>query len=217
MLKRLIVVVAVIAALAVPATAAAGAGGGKNIVETAAGSKEFSTLVSLVKRAGLVGTLSGSKPYTVFAPTNAAFAKVPKKTLTMLMESRSLLRKVLLYHVLPGKVPASKVLKTKSATTAEGEAVQFSVRGKSAYVNESKIVKTDIECSNGIIHVIDTVLIPPNLPPPPPPRAGRRRRPPPPPPPPPPPRGPAASTWSPTRCSGRCRSSPRSRSGCSTC
>jgi uncharacterized surface protein with fasciclin (FAS1) repeats len=162
MLKRLLVIVAVVAALAAPASVAAAAGS-KNIVETAAGSKQFSTLVSLVKKAGLVGTLSGSKPYTVFAPTNAAFAKVPKKTLNALLENKAMLRKVLLYHVLPGKVPASKVLMMKSATTAEGEKVQFSVRGKSAFVNESKIVKTDIECSNGIIHVINAVLIPPNL------------------------------------------------------
>jgi uncharacterized surface protein with fasciclin (FAS1) repeats len=163
MLKRLIVVVAVIAALAVPAATATAAGGGKTIVETAAGSKQFSTLVSLVKKAGLVGTLSGKTQYTVFAPTNAAFAKVPKATLKMLGENKAMLKKVLLYHVLPGRVPASKVLKMRSATTAEGEKVQFSVRGKSAYVNESKIIKTDIECSNGIIHAINAVLIPPAL------------------------------------------------------
>jgi uncharacterized surface protein with fasciclin (FAS1) repeats len=162
MLKRLIAVVAVVAALAVPASVASAASS-MNIVETAAGNPQFSTLVSLVKKAGLVGTLSGKTPYTVFAPTNAAFAKVPKKTLTMLGENKAMLKKVLLYHVLPGKVPASKVLKMKSATTAEGEKVQFSVRGKSAYVNESKIIKTDIECSNGIIHVINAVLIPPDL------------------------------------------------------
>jgi uncharacterized surface protein with fasciclin (FAS1) repeats len=162
MLKRLIVIVAVVAALAVPASAAAAAGG-KNIVETAAGSKQFSTLVTLVKKAGLVGTLSGKGPYTVFAPTNAAFAKVPKKTLNELLENKSLLRKVLLYHVLPGKVPASKVVTLESAKTAEGASVQFSVRGKSAFVNESKIIKTDIGASNGIIHVINAVLIPPNL------------------------------------------------------
>jgi uncharacterized surface protein with fasciclin (FAS1) repeats len=164
MLKRLIVVGAVICALAVPAAAASGAGSAeKNIVETAAGSKEFSTLVSLVKKAGLVGTLSGSTEYTVFAPTNAAFAKVPKATLKMLGENKAMLKKVLLYHVLPGRVPAAKVLKTKSATTAEGEKVTFSVRGKSAFVNEAKIIKTNIECSNGIIHVINAVLIPPAL------------------------------------------------------
>jgi uncharacterized surface protein with fasciclin (FAS1) repeats len=162
MSKRIIAVLAVVSALALPLSAGAAAPS-KNIVETAAGSKQFSTLVSLVKKAGLVNTLSGSTDYTVFAPTNAAFAKVPKKTLNMLLENKSLLRKVLLYHVLPGKVPASKVVKTDSAKTAEGASVEFSVRGKSAYVNESRIVKTDIGCSNGIIHVINAVLIPPNL------------------------------------------------------
>jgi uncharacterized surface protein with fasciclin (FAS1) repeats len=162
MLKRLIALVAIVAALAIPAGTATAAGG-KNIVETAAGSKQFSTLVSLVEKAGLVGTLSGKGPYTVFAPTNAAFAKVPKKTLNMLLENKSMLRKVLLYHVLPGRVPASKVVTFGSAKTAEGASVQFSVRGKSAFVNESKIIKTDIGASNGIIHVINTVLIPPNL------------------------------------------------------
>jgi uncharacterized surface protein with fasciclin (FAS1) repeats len=160
--KRIIAVIAVVCAVALPISSA-GAASSKNIVETAAGSKQFSTLVSLVKKAGLVGTLSGKTDYTVFAPTNAAFAKVPKKTLNMLLENKSMLRKVLLYHVLPGKVPASKVLETESAKTAEGASVKFSVRGKSAFVNESKIVKTNIECSNGIIHVINAVLIPPNL------------------------------------------------------
>ncbi len=162
MLKRLFAVVMVIAALAVPASAASAAGG-KNIVETAAGNPQFSTLVSLVEKAGLAETLSGKGPYTVFAPTNAAFAKVPKKTLNMLASNTAMLKKVLLYHVLPGRVPASKVVKLKSAKTAEGASVQFSVRGKSAFVNESKIIKTDINCSNGIIHVINAVLIPPSM------------------------------------------------------
>ena len=108
MFKRFIVIGALIAALAIPATTA-GATASKNIVETAAASKQFSTLVSLVKKAGLVGTLSGKGPYTVFAPTNAAFAKVPKKTLTELGENKSMLRKVLLYHVLPGRVPANLI------------------------------------------------------------------------------------------------------------
>ncbi len=162
MRNRIVALLAALCVLALP-VAGAGAAPKKDIVETAASSKQFSTLVSLVKKAGLAGTLSGSTDYTVFAPTNAAFAKVPKKTLNMLLEDKSMLRKVLLYHVLPGKVPASKVLKTKSAKTAEGSTVQFSVRGKSAYVNESKIVKTDIGASNGIIHVINAVLIPPDL------------------------------------------------------
>ena len=163
MLKRTLALLCASAAIVALPAASANAAPSENIVETAAAAPQFSTLVSLVEKAGLVGTLSGSTDYTVFAPTNAAFAKVPKKTLNELLAKKSLLKKVLLYHVLPGKVPASKVLKTKSAKTAEGASVQFSVRGKSAFVNESKIIKTDIPASNGIIHAINAVMIPPNL------------------------------------------------------
>ena len=159
--KRLLAVAAAIAVFALPVSSAAAAAPSKNIVETAAGQPQFSTLVSLVKKAGLVGTLSGKTNYTVFAPTNAAFAKVPKKTLNQLASNKAMLRKVLLYHVLPGKVPAAKVLKTKSAKTAEGSKVTFSVRGKAAFVNDAKITKTDIRCSNGIVHAINRVLLPP--------------------------------------------------------
>jgi uncharacterized surface protein with fasciclin (FAS1) repeats len=160
MLKRLLMLTAAICLIALPAGSATAAPG-KNIVETAAGAPQFSTLVSLVKRAGLVGTLSGKTNYTVFAPTNAAFAKVPDKTLDALAADKAMLKSVLLYHVLPGKVPAAKVLKMKSATTAEGSKVTFSVRGKSAFVNDSKITRTDIKASNGIIHSINAVLLPP--------------------------------------------------------
>jgi uncharacterized surface protein with fasciclin (FAS1) repeats len=160
MLKRLLVLAAAISLIALPASSASAAPS-KNIVETAAGAPQFSTLVSLVKKAGLVGVLSGKTNYTVFAPTNAAFNKVPKKTLNELASDKAMLKKVLLYHVLPGKVPASKVLKTKSATTAEGSKVTFSVRGKNAFVNNSRITKTDIRCSNGIVHAINAVLLPP--------------------------------------------------------
>lgn len=162
MFKRMLAVLAVIAVSAVPATAASAAAPSKNIVETAAGAPQFSTLVSLVKKAGLVGVLSGKTNYTVFAPTNAAFDKVPEKTLNQLASNKAMLKKVLLYHVLPGKVPASKVLKTKSAATAEGSKVTFSVRGKNAFVNDAKITKTDIRCSNGIVHAINAVLLPPS-------------------------------------------------------
>ncbi|HST69251.1 MAG TPA: fasciclin domain-containing protein [Solirubrobacterales bacterium] len=160
MLKRLLVLAAAISLIALPAGIASAAPS-KNIVETAAGAPQFSTLVSLVKKAGLVGVLSGKTNYTVFAPTNAAFNKVPKKTLNELAADKAMLKKVLLYHVLPGKVPAAKVLKMKSATTAEGSKVEFSVRGKNAFVNDAKITKTDIRCSNGIIHSINAVLLPP--------------------------------------------------------
>jgi uncharacterized surface protein with fasciclin (FAS1) repeats len=160
MLKRLIVLATAIAVLALPA-AGASAAPSKNIVETAASKPQFSTLVSLVKKAGLVGVLSGKTNYTVFAPTNAAFARVPKATLDELGKDKAMLKQVLLYHVLPGKVPASKVLKMKSAKTAEGSKVTFSVRGKNAFVNDAKIIKTDVRCSNGIIHAINGVLLPP--------------------------------------------------------
>ena len=160
MLKRLLVLAAAISLIALPASSASAAPS-KNIVETAAGAPQFSTLVSLVKKAGLVGVLSGKTNYTVFAPTNAAFAKVPKKTLNELAADKAMLKKVLLYHVLPGKVPASKVLKMESAKTAEGSRVEFSVRGKNAFVNDAKITKTDIRCSNGIVHAINAVLLPP--------------------------------------------------------
>jgi uncharacterized surface protein with fasciclin (FAS1) repeats len=162
MLKRLLVLATAIAVLALP-VGSASAAPKKDIVETAAGAPQFSTLVSLVKKAGLVGTLSGKTSYTVFAPTNAAFAKVPKKTLGDLASDKAMLKKVLLYHVLPGKVPASKVLKTKSATTAEGSKVTFSVKGKNAFVNDAKITQTDIRASNGIIHAINRVLLPPDM------------------------------------------------------
>jgi uncharacterized surface protein with fasciclin (FAS1) repeats len=156
---RLIVLAAMITALVLPAAATAAPS--KNLVETAASKPQFSTLVSLVKKAGLVGVLSGKTNYTVFAPTNAAFKKVPKETLDELAKNKSMLKSVLLYHVLPGKVPASKVLKTKSAKTAEGSQVTFEVRGMSAFVNDAKIIKTDVRCSNGIIHAINGVLLPP--------------------------------------------------------
>ncbi|HET7417812.1 MAG TPA: fasciclin domain-containing protein [Solirubrobacterales bacterium] len=160
MLKRTLALLAALMVIALP-VGSASAAPSKNIVETAAGSPQFSTLVSLVKKAGLVGTLSGKTKYTVFAPTNAAFAKVPKKTLNELASNKAMLKKVLLYHVLPGTVPAAEVLKTKSAKTAEGAKVTFSVRGDNAFVNDAKIIKTDIRCSNGIVHAINAVLLPP--------------------------------------------------------
>jgi uncharacterized surface protein with fasciclin (FAS1) repeats len=160
MLKRLLAVAAAIAVFALPVSSATAAPS-KNIVQTAAGSPQFSTLVSLVKKTGLAGVLSGKTNYTVFAPTNAAFNKVPKATLDELAADKAMLKKVLLYHVLPGKVPASKVLKRESAKTVEGSKVTFSVRGKNAFVNDAKITKTDIRCSNGIIHSINAVLLPP--------------------------------------------------------
>ena len=162
MLKRILAVVTVVAVLAVPAGAATAAPS-KNIVETAAAAPQFSTLVSLVKKAGLVKALSGKTKLTVFAPTNAAFEKVPKKTLNMLLDDRKLLRKVLLYHVVAGKLPASKVVKRSGAETLEGERVSFAVKGQKVFVNQARVITPDIRAGNGIIHGIDAVLIPASL------------------------------------------------------
>ncbi len=151
---------AVVTAQAAP-TAPAQAAKAKNIVQIAAADPQFSTLVKLVKQAGLAGTLS-SGSYTVFAPTNAAFKKVPKKTLDALGKDKAKLKQVLLYHVVKGRVPASKVVKLKSAKTVEGSSVSIKVRGKSVFLNSTrKVTKTDIKASNGIVHVINGVLLPP--------------------------------------------------------
>lgn len=141
---------------------AADAAASKTIVGVAAGDPQFSTLVKLVKSAGLATTLSKGS-YTVFAPTNAAFAKVPKSTLTALGKDKAKLKAVLLYHVVKGRVPASKVVKLKSAKTLNGASVRIKVKGGSVYLNGStKVTKTDIKASNGIIHVINKVLLPPS-------------------------------------------------------
>lgn len=135
----------------------------QNIVQIAASNPQFSTLVSLVKEAGLVETLSGKGPFTVLAPTNAAFKKVPAATLAALKADPDKLRAVLTYHVIPGKVPASKVitLNGKSVKTVEGSTVKITVRGKAVKVNNATVTKTDIMATNGVIHVINRVLIPP--------------------------------------------------------
>ena len=132
-----------------------------NIVETAQGAGQFKTLVKLVKKAGLAKTLSGRGPYTVFAPTDAAFAKVPKSTLDGLMSDRAELRSVLLYHVVSGRVPARKVTKLRSAETLNGARVRIRVRDGKVFINGAKVVTPDVKASNGVIHAVNRVLIPP--------------------------------------------------------
>ncbi len=144
--------------LAVSSTAAKA----EDIVGIAAGNKDFSTLVTAVKAAGLVETLQGDGPFTVFAPTNAAFAKLPKATLEALLKDKKALTAILTYHVVSGKVMAADVVKLKDGTkvkTVNGAEVKIGTK-KGVKVNDSNVVKTDIEASNGVIHVIDTVLIP---------------------------------------------------------
>ena len=153
-------------AVAVPAASAGGspsasASADKNIVQVAAGDKQFSTLVSLVKKAGLVKTLSGGE-WTVFARTNKAFAKLPKATLKKVQSDKKLLTSILTYHVVKGEVPASTVvpLNGKSVKTVNGKKGKGTVNGAKVKVNKSNVTKTDVMASNGVIHVIDTVLIP---------------------------------------------------------
>jgi uncharacterized surface protein with fasciclin (FAS1) repeats len=158
-------VLAALAVLAGSSTASAEAASpaaNKNIVQTAVAAGQFKTLVSLVKKAGLAGALTGSGKLTVFAPTDAAFKKVPKATLTKLGKDRALLKSVLLYHVAKGNVKAAQVVKLRSAPTLNGKSVRIAVRNGMVYLNgNSRVTKTDIAASNGTIHVLNRVLIPP--------------------------------------------------------
>jgi uncharacterized surface protein with fasciclin (FAS1) repeats len=130
----------------------------KDIVDVAAGNKDFSTLVTAIKAAGLVETLKGKGPFTVFAPTNEAFAKIPKADLDALLKDKAKLTAVLTYHVVPGKVMAKDV-KAGDAATVNGKAIKITT-DKGVMVNNAKVIKTDVAASNGVIHAIDTVLMP---------------------------------------------------------
>jgi uncharacterized surface protein with fasciclin (FAS1) repeats len=135
----------------------------QNITKTAASLPQFSTLVSLLKQAKLAGALTAKGPYTVFAPTNAAFKKLPPATLAAVKSDPALLKNVLLYHVVKGDVRASQVVKLngKSARTLEGQRVSIDVRGGSVFLNNTvRVTKTDVLATNGVIHVIDKVLVP---------------------------------------------------------
>lgn len=131
-----------------------------NIVQTAVAAGQFKTLVSLVKRAGLAGALAGRGPLTVFAPTDAAFAAVPKATLAELGKNPAKLKAVLLYHVVKGEVTAAQVTKLKSAKTLEGGSVPIHVTSGKVYVGDAQVTKANVMTSNGVIHVINRVLVP---------------------------------------------------------
>ena len=133
----------------------------KTIVDVAAGNPDFSTLVAAVKAAGLVETLSGEGPFTVFAPTNEAFAKLPEGKVDSLLADIPTLKKILTYHVVAGIVMAADVVGLNNATTVQGDDVKIAVVDGKVKLNDSAMVTaTDLEASNGVIHVIDTVLIP---------------------------------------------------------
>ena len=135
---------------------------GKDIVDTAVGAGQFKTLAAALGAAGLVETLKGKGPFTVFAPTDAAFAKLPAGTVEMLLkpENKAKLTAILTYHVVAGKVMAADVVKVTSAKTVQGGSVAVKVTGGKVTIDAANVVTTDIAASNGVIHVIDTVLMP---------------------------------------------------------
>ncbi len=131
-----------------------------NIVEVAVDAGSFSTLVTAVQAAGLVETLSGEGPFTVFAPTDEAFAQIPQADLEALLADKEALTAVLTYHVVPGKVYAQDVVNLSSAETVNGESVDISTMDGKVMVDGATVIATDIEASNGLIHVIDKVILP---------------------------------------------------------
>ena len=130
-----------------------------DIVDTAVSAGQFKTLVKAVQEAGLVDTLKGKGPYTVFAPTDEAFAKLPAGTLEALLKDKQKLAAILTYHVVPGKVMAAQV-KTGPVKTVQGKSLTVSAMNGAVMVDKAKVVKTDIVASNGVIHVIDSVVLP---------------------------------------------------------
>ena len=169
-----LLVVMLVGVAAVASSAPAGTGesaASKTVVGVAAGDKRFSTLVTLVKQAGLAKTLSGKGPFTVFAPTNAAFAKLKQTapdTFAAVTSDKALLAKVLTYHVLAKNVPSTAAVaaakKNASVKTVQGEPIKLSIRaGKLTLNGTSKVIVADVKATNGVIHAIDTVIVPPSL------------------------------------------------------
>jgi uncharacterized surface protein with fasciclin (FAS1) repeats len=134
----------------------------KDIVDTAVAAGSFTTLAKALQAADLVDTLKGKGPFTVFAPTDEAFAKLPKGTLDDLLKpaNKEKLRRILTYHVVPGRVTAAEVVKLKTAKAVSGDTIDIKANGGTVMVDNARVVKTDIAASNGVIHVIDSVILP---------------------------------------------------------
>lgn len=163
---RIALILAAVAAVSVTGAASAsaqqaGATQETDIVDTAVAAGSFDTLATLLQRAGLVDALKGEGPFTVFAPTDAAFAKVPKNKLNALLRNRRKLRRVLLYHVAAGQLEAADVVQRWSIRTLNGRKVRVRVTDSNVFLNRAQVVTPDVMASNGVIHVIDRVLIPP--------------------------------------------------------
>ena len=161
-MTRALLALAAIVALAVPAGASARPAADGNIVQTASSAGSFKTLLALATQAGLADDLASPGPLTVFAPTDAAFRKVPAATLRKLRANPALLRRVLLYHVVSGNVTAARVVKLRSAKTLAGPSVRVRVTGKTVRINTARVTTANVKATNGVIHVIDRVLLPPS-------------------------------------------------------
>ena len=163
MLRRTLLGATAAAGLVAASFSSSFAGGHtKDIVDTAVEAGTFATLVAAVDAAGLVETLKGEGPFTVFAPTDEAFAALPEGTVENLLkpENKDQLVAILTYHVVPGNVKAADVVTLTSAETANGSDVRIRVEEQSVFINDSRVVATDISASNGVIHVVDTVILP---------------------------------------------------------
>lgn len=153
----------IIAMFAVSAATAGNYGTGKapDLVQVAVGAGNFTTLATALKAAGLVEALQGEGPFTVFAPTDEAFAKLPPGTVEGLLKDPAKLKEILLYHVVPGKVMANQVVNLRTATTLQGANVTITAADGGVRINNARVIKTDIQAANGVIHVLDTVILPP--------------------------------------------------------
>jgi len=154
--------VAVVLSLSLGAFAGPKPATSKDIVDTAVAAGSFKTLAAALQAAGLVDTLKGPGPFTVFAPTDDAFAKLPPGTIEELLvpENKDKLVSILTYHVVAGKVTAAQVMKMNSAKTVNGHPLAITANGGTVMVNNAKVIKADILCTNGVIHVIDSVIMP---------------------------------------------------------
>ena len=152
-MKRFVCLLSSFAMFAFAASAA-------DIVDTAVAAGSFKTLVTAVQAAGLVDTLKSAGPFTVFAPTDEAFAKLPAGTVEALLKDPEKLKRILTYHVVPGGVMSGDVMKMKSAKTVEGQSVKIMAMNGKVMIDKAMVLKADIACDNGVIHVIDTVLMP---------------------------------------------------------
>lgn len=159
-IARLMLVGLVTAGLTVTPVGAADNYQKKDIVDTAVAAGNFKTLAAALEAAGLVETLKGKGPFTVFAPTDEAFAKLPTGTVESLLKDKEKLTKILLYHVVSGNVMAKDVVNLKSAKTVQGSSVKINAKGGKVMVDNANVIQTDIVASNGVIHVIDSVIIP---------------------------------------------------------